>query len=56
MTKPRLLVLDDDETVRGQMRWAFCRDYEVLEAETRGAALRVAREQELQPRWSLRRA
>ncbi|HBG46069.1 MAG TPA: sigma-54-dependent Fis family transcriptional regulator [Deltaproteobacteria bacterium] len=48
MTKPRLLVLDDDETVRGQMRWAFCRDYEVLEAETRGAALRVAREQETQ--------
>lgn len=39
--KPRLLVLDDDETMRGQMRWAFCRDYEVLEAGTRAEALKA---------------
>lgn len=44
MTKPRLLVLDDDETFRGQMKWAFCKDYEVFEAGTRGEALRAAAE------------
>ena len=43
--KPRLLLLDDDETMRGQMRWAFCRDYEVIEAGTRAEALNAGPEE-----------
>lgn len=43
MGKPGLIILDDDETVRGQMRWAFSRDYEVFEAGSRGEALLIAR-------------
>ncbi len=43
--KPRLLLLDDDEAMRGQMRWAFCRDYEVLEAGTRAEAMRSGTEE-----------
>lgn len=42
MQKPGLLILDDDETIRGQMRWAFSRDYEVFEADTRAKALKIA--------------
>lgn len=42
MAKPGLLVFDGDETVRGQMRWAFCRDYEIIEAGTRAEALMAA--------------
>ena len=44
-SKPRLLLLDDDETMRGQMRWAFCRDYEVIEAGTRAEALKAGPEE-----------
>lgn len=47
MEKPRLLILDEDETARGQMRWAFSRDYEVLEANTRPQALELARSVQL---------
>ncbi|MBW7956440.1 MAG: sigma 54-interacting transcriptional regulator [Deltaproteobacteria bacterium] len=47
MMKPRLLVLDDDETFRGQMKWAFCRDYEVFEAGSRGEALLAASERSI---------
>jgi hypothetical protein len=28
MTKPRLLVVDDDEDIRVQMKWALGSDYE----------------------------
>lgn len=42
MVKPRLLILDGDETVRCQMRWAFSKDYEVLEAHSRTEALSLA--------------
>jgi two-component system NtrC family response regulator len=37
--KPRLLIVDDDETIRMQMKWALANDYEVLLADDRGGAL-----------------
>ena len=33
MTKPTLLIVDDDEDIRTQMRWALAADYEVVMAE-----------------------
>ncbi|CAG1066076.1 Regulatory protein AtoC [uncultured bacterium] len=42
MPKPGLLILDSDETARGQMRWAFSRDYDVFEAATRAEAVQIA--------------
>src|SRR5687768_17028933 len=37
--KPKLLIVDDDEEIRTQMKWALTTDYEVLEAEDRPGAL-----------------
>lgn len=42
MQKPGLLILDSDETARGQMRWAFSKDYDVFEAATRAEAVQIA--------------
>lgn len=39
MTKPRLLIVDDDEDIRTQMKWALAGDYEVSMAGDRAAAL-----------------
>lgn len=39
MTKPRLLIVDDDEDIRTQMKWALCTDYEITLAEDRKGAL-----------------
>ncbi|MFZ5862789.1 MAG: PEP-CTERM-box response regulator transcription factor [Nitrospirota bacterium] len=39
MTKPRLLVVDDEEAIRNQMRWALADEYDVLLAEDRSSAL-----------------
>ncbi len=39
--RPRLLIVDDDETIRTQMRWALATDYEVLLAEDRVGALEM---------------
>ena len=33
MTKPTVLIVDDDEDIRTQMRWALSSDYEVVMAE-----------------------
>jgi two-component system NtrC family response regulator len=41
MEKPKLLIVDDDEDLRVQMRWALDADYEVLLAPDRGEALRL---------------
>ncbi len=38
MTKPRLLVVEDDEDIRAQMKWALADDYEVVMAGDRVAA------------------
>ncbi len=39
MTKPKLLLVDDDEDIRVQMKWALADDYEVLLAGDRPAAI-----------------
>jgi two-component system NtrC family response regulator len=41
---PKLLIVDDDEEIRSQMRWALSQDYEVLLAEDRPSALAAFRE------------
>jgi two-component system, NtrC family, response regulator len=38
-TKPRLLIVDDDEAIRTQMKWALANDYEILLAGDRTGAL-----------------
>jgi len=43
MGKPGLLILDGDDTARRQMRWAFSRDYDVLETAESAHAVRAAR-------------
>jgi two-component system NtrC family response regulator len=42
--KPKLLIVDDDEEIRTQMKWALTTDYEVFLAEDRSSALAVFRE------------
>src|SRR5437667_5555711 len=37
--KPRLLMVDDDEAIRTQMKWALSEDYEVYFAQDRQEAL-----------------
>jgi two-component system NtrC family response regulator len=37
--KHKLLIVDDDESIRTQMKWALTQDYEILLAEDREAAL-----------------
>src|SRR5438105_1174444 len=37
--KPRLLVVDDDEDIRSQMKWALAEDYEVVLAQDRSSAI-----------------
>src|SRR5947209_13793122 len=37
--KPRLLMVDDDEAIRTQMKWALSQDYDVCFAEDRRGAL-----------------
>ena len=45
MAKRKLLVVEDDDTIRSQMKWALMQEYEVLVAEDRKKALDlVARE------------
>ena len=39
MTKPTLLIVDDDEDIRTQMKWALADDYEVVMAGDRPAAV-----------------
>jgi two-component system NtrC family response regulator len=39
MNKPKLLVIDDEEAIRNQMRWALIDEYEVLLAEDRPSAM-----------------
>jgi two-component system NtrC family response regulator len=36
---PKLLIVDDDEEIRTQMKWALAKDYEILLAEDRPSAL-----------------
>ncbi len=41
MTKSKLLIVEDDEDVRAQLRWALAGDYEVLVAGDRPSAVQV---------------
>ena len=40
---PKLLIVDDDEEIRTQMKWALAKDYEVSLAEDRASALEMFR-------------
>ena len=42
--KPRLLIIDDDDEIRTQMKWSLINDYEVFMAEDRPSALKAFRE------------
>src|ERR1700743_802770 len=42
--KPRLLIVDDDEEIRTQMKWGLTQDYEVFMAEDRPTALELLSE------------
>ena len=37
--KPALLIVDDDEEIRTQMKWALARDYEIAQAGDRASAV-----------------
>src|SRR6266850_2262355 len=37
---PKLLIIDDDEEIRTQMKWAVAQDYDVFLAEDRTTALK----------------
>src|SRR5216110_2769810 len=37
--KPQLLIVDDDQEIRTQMKWALSSDYEVVLAEDRATAV-----------------
>src|SRR5262249_5383850 len=39
--KAKLLIVEDEESIRSQMRWALAPDYEVLLAEDRTSAIEV---------------
>jgi two-component system NtrC family response regulator len=39
--KPKLLIVDDDEEIRNQMRWALAQDYEVYLAEDRKSVMEI---------------
>jgi two-component system NtrC family response regulator len=41
MSKPKLLIVDDEEDLRTQMKWALAEDYEVLLAGDRAEALEI---------------
>ena len=40
---PRLLIVDDDEDIRSQLKWAVSQDYDVALAEDRSSALEIFR-------------
>ncbi len=42
--KPLLLIVDDDEEIRSQLRWALTDEFEILLAEDRASALAAFRE------------
>jgi two-component system NtrC family response regulator len=40
---PKLLLVEDDEEIRTQMKWALAQDYEILLAEDRASAMETFR-------------
>ncbi len=47
MDKPKLLIVDDVEDIRTQMKWALADDYDVFEAEDRPSAMMLFEEHEM---------
>ncbi len=45
MEKAKLLIVEDDEDVRKQMKWALTKDYSVLLAEDRASAMEIVRKE-----------
>jgi two-component system NtrC family response regulator len=45
MERTKLLIVEDEETIRGQMKWALADEYDVLLAENRAEALERARQE-----------
>lgn len=43
MDKPKLLIVDDDESVLLSMKWAFVQEFEIFLAGNRGEALEIFR-------------
>ena len=43
--KMKLLIVDDDESILTQMKWALARDYTVVLAEDRHSALEAVRKE-----------
>ena len=39
--KPKLLIVDDEESIRTQLKWALAKEYEVLTADDRPGALEI---------------
>jgi two-component system, NtrC family, response regulator len=44
LDRPRILVVEDDEAIRSQMKWALCDEYDVVLAGSRAEALERARQ------------
>jgi two-component system NtrC family response regulator len=40
-TKPTLLIVDDDESIRSQLKWTLLNDFEIVEADDRPSALKA---------------
>ncbi len=47
MEKPKLLIVDDVEDIRTQMKWALTEDYQVFEAEDRPSAMLLFEEHQM---------
>ena len=45
-TKKSILIVDDDENIRKQMKWALAKEYEVLLAEDRASAVQTSQERQ----------
>jgi len=46
MDKPKLLIVEDDDAIRTQMKWALAQDYSVLLASDRSSALTMMRKEQ----------
>jgi len=44
--KPKLLIVEDDDSIRTQMKWALAEDYEVFLAEDRPSALEILKKEQ----------
>jgi two-component system NtrC family response regulator len=45
MKKPKLLIVEDDEDLRTQMKWALAQDYDILLAEDRPSAVALIKKE-----------